>query len=566
MFFPLYREYNENPFAILECLEYNDHSGLLDINNKRNGGVTIDSVRYSFGWATPSGFVNRPNEGYPAPSAEFIDSASHTGWLLPDPSDNEFSIFLDGGTQILFRYFQENGENKIQIRPPIKFRHEEDYFDGTYDGSDYLVNQNLGSAQNIGAVTLHVFHCNRHRYRTYDSWDSPAPAYTMFIRIRSRTGSLGDAIYLCSFADEMLTISDGEQKAPNAPNKTTRRGGMGTGSYPNRVNGERMNVAIRNGSTSYGGNGDGLTYYRLTKSALHAVLNKVYQIGIARDNAYLRQCLVCAYLLPDLAITADTGYGVSVANERVPVGQVEIYDIEHISQPRNAYYDFTNNKDYSVGWDNYTDFTNTKLTLYLPFVGAVNIDVNACQYSRLSVTYYIDVYNGNIVYWVYTRSYDSPTDTLYGVFSGNCAIQIPLYGLGESGSILGKVTNMVNAVATGAAAVMTGNPRMTVKAVGDTMSAIESAIPTYTVERNGTIDTNSVSIQGWRISLKISKPKVLRCDSVQLIGLPSYYKARISELPSGYHVVGAVDVDTISNATAAEKEEIRKILMGGFYK
>lgn len=566
MLFPLYREYNEDPFAILECLEYNDHSGLLDLYNKCNGGVTIDNVRYSFGWTTPSGFANRPNDGYPAPSAEFIDSVSQSGWLLPDPSDNEISIFLDGGTQILFRYFQENGENKIQIRPPIKFRHEEDYFDGVYDGSDYLVNANLGSTQSIGAVTLHIFHCNRHRYRTYDSWEPSAPAYTMFVRIRSRSGSLGDAIYLCSFSDEMLTISDGEKKAPNAPNKTTRRGGMGTGSYPNRVNGERMNVAIRNASTSYGGNGDGLTYYRLTKSALHAVLNKVFQIGIARDNAYLRQCLVSAYLLPDVTIAADTGYGVSVANERIPVGQVEIYDIEHISQPRNAHYDFINNEDYSVGWDNYTDFTNTKLTLYLPFVGSINIDVNACQYSRLSVTYYIDVYNGNIVYWVYTRSYDSPTDTLYGVYSGNCAIQIPLYGVGESGSILGKVTNMVNAVATGAAAAITGNPRMAVKAVGDTMSTIESAIPTYTVERNGTIDTNSVSLQGWRISLKISKPKVLRCDSVQLIGLPSYYKARISELPSGYHVVSAVDVDTIPNATAAEKEEIRRVLMGGFYK
>lgn len=564
MFFPLYREYNENPFAVLECPEFTQR--LYDLTDYHSAIVSIDDTT-KYIWVSSkdgSGYNEIGGQGLPTP--ELIDAASATGWRIPDASDESFYIYFDGGTRVSFKHFVNGNRNVLRIEPAFGIRHVEEYIEGSFGYQTNLFNYDYDPAD-VGSITLHVFHCTTYGFRDYGGYaGNYRPAYVFFIRIRSRGGSLGDPIYLCAFQDDLLTLSDGEQKAPNAPNKTTRRGGMGTGSYPNRVNGERMNVAIRNGSTSYGGNGDGLTYYRLTKSALHAVLNKVYQIGIARDNAYLRQCLVCAYLLPDLTITADTGYGVSVANERVPVGQVEIYDIEHISQPRNAYYDFTNNKKYSVGWDNYTDFTNTKLTLYLPFVGAVNIDVNACQYSRLSVTYYIDVYNGNIVYWVYTRSYDSPTDTLYGVYSGNCAIQIPLYGVGESGSILGKVTNMVNAVATGSAAVMTGNPRMAVKAVGDTMSAIESAIPTYIVERNGTIDTNSVSLQGWRISLKISKPKVLRCDSVQLIGLPSYYKARISEIPSGYHVVGAVDVDTIPNATAAEKEEIRRILMGGFYK
>ena len=564
MLFPLYREYNGEPFAVLECPEFTQR--LYDLKDFSTATVNIDSTPHYFWISRKNGDSGGyDNDGKPTP--ELINAASATGWRIPDVNSDPFYIYFNGGTRISFRHYVNGNVNAIRIEPTFGIRHIEDYVNGTFGYQTALCHYEYNPTD-VGSITLHIFHCTQYGFRDPNwGWEGNyRPAYVMFIRIRSKSGSLGDPLYLCAFQDDLLTLSDGEKKAPNVPNKTTRRGGMGTGSYPNRVNGERMNVAIRNGSTSYGGNGNGLTYYRLTKNALHAVLNKVYQIGIARDNAYLRQCLVCAYLLPDLTITADTGYGVSVANERVPVGQVEIYDLEHISQPRNAYYDFTNNEYYSVGWDNYTDFTNTKLTLYLPFVGAINIDINACQYSRLSVTYYIDVYNGNIVYWVYTRSYDSPTDTLYGVFSGNCAIQIPLYGVGESGSILGKVTNTVNAVATGAAAVMTGNPRMAVKAVGDTMSAIESAIPSYTVERNGTIDTNSVSLQGWRISLKISKPKVLRCDSVQLIGLPSYYKAKISELPTGYHVVGAVDVDTISNATAAEKEEIRRILMGGFYK
>lgn len=571
MFFPLYREYNEDPFAVLECLEYNGHSDLFDIFEKRVGGVTIDDTRYTFGWTIPSGFVSRPNEGYFAPSAEFIDSASQTGWLLPDPFDNEISIFLDGGTQILFRYFQENGENKIQIRPPIKFRHEEEYFDGVYLGDDYLVNENLGNAQNIGAVTLHIFHCNRHRYRAYDSWEPPAPAFTMFVRIRSRSGSLGDAIYLCSFADEMLTISDGEKKAPNAPNKTTRRGGMGTGSYPGRINGDPLTaekVQLLNAYTSYGStNGIGLTFYKMSSGDFNDVVQFAYQIGIVKDNSYIRDCLVTAYKLPIVDVSSQTASTVKLADRSVHGLTTSRILLEHITYPKECVYRFINNEDYSVGWDNYTDFTNTKLTLYLPFVGNINIDVNACQYSTLTVKYIIDCYNGNIVYWVYTQSVDSDTNTLYGIYSGNCAISIPLMGAGQSGSVLGKITNIVSSLATGAVGFAVGSPRLAVNGITGGIQAInDAAFPAYSVNRGGTIDVNSNVMQSLSIRLKISKPNVLRCDSVQLIGLPSYYKAKISELPSGYHVVGAVDVDTIPNATVAEKEEIRNILMGGFYK
>jgi hypothetical protein len=140
-------------------------------------------------------------------------------------------------------------------------------------------------------------------------------------------------------------------------------------------------------------------------------------------------------------------------------------------------------------------------------------------------------------------------------------------GAGQSGSVLGKITNVVSSLATGAIGIAAGSPRLAINGLSSGLQAINDvAFPTYTVNRGGSIDVNSNVMQSLSIRLKISKPRVLRCDSVQLIGLPSYFKAKISELPSGYHVVGAVDVDTIPNATAAEKEEIRRILMGGFYK
>lgn len=566
MFFPLYREYNEDPFAVLECPESTER--LLDLTDYHSATVVIDDTTKYF-WVSSKNNSGFRDDG--APSPELIDAASSTGWRVPDVSDESFYIYLDGGTRIRFKHYQDGNNHRLSIEPVFGIRHVEEYIDGSFGYQNPLCNYAYDPAD-VGSITLHTFHCTTYGFRDFNGWTGNyRPAYTIFIRIRSRSGSLGDPIYLCAFQDDLLTLSDGERKAPNAPNKTTRRGGMGTGSYPGRINGDPLTaekVQLLNAYTSYGStNGIGLTFYKMSSGDFNDVVQFAYQIGIVKDNSYIRDCLVTAYKLPIVDVSSQTASTVKLADRSVHGLTTSKILLEHITYPKECVYRFINNEDYSVGWDNYTDFTNTKLTLYLPFVGNINIDVNACQYSTLTVRYIIDCYNGNIVYWVYTQSVDSSTNTLYGIYSGNCAISIPLMGAGQSGSVLGKITNIVSSLATGAVGFAVGSPRLAVNGITGGIQAInDAAFPAYSVNRGGTIDVNSNVMQSLSIRLKISKPRVLRCDSVQLIGLPSYFKAKISELPSGYHTVGAVDVDTIPNATAAEKEEIRRILMGGFYK
>ena len=566
MFFPLYREYNENPFAILECPESTER--LLDLTDYHSATVPIDDTTKYF-WVSSKNGSGFRNDG--APSPELVNAASMTGWRIPDISDEPFYVYFDGGTRVNFKHYQNDDNNILTIESVFGIRHVEEYVDGSFGYQTPLFSF-VYDPSDVGSITLHVFHCTDYGFRNYDGWvGNYRPAYVFFIRIRSKSGSLGDALFLCAFQDDLLTISDGEKKAPNAPNKTTRRGGMGTGSYPGRINGDPLTakkVQLLNAYTSYGStNGIGLTFYKMSSGDFNDVVQFAYQIGIVKDNSYIRDCLVTAYKLPIVDVSSQTASTVKLADRSVHGLTTSRILLEHITYPKECVYRFINNEDYSVGWDNYTDFTNTKLTLYLPFVGNINIDVNACQYSTLTVKYIIDCYNGNIVYWVYTQSVDSDTNTLYGIYSGNCAISIPLMGAGQSGSVLGKITNIVSSLATGAVGFAVGSPRLAVNGITGGIQAInDAAFPAYSVNRGGTIDVNSNVMQSLSIRLKISKPNVLRCDSVQLIGLPSYYKAKISELPSGYHVVGAVDVDTIPNATAAEKEEIRNVLMGGFYK
>lgn len=566
-FFIYTESYNESPVVTLNCPNMTNR--LYSVPDYNWAFKTELQDRYHIcvfsGGNVNSSFTERDGQGKPTP--ELIEAASSTYWKIPDVDDTptDHTIYINNGTKLVYRHVKLNATtNRFYIKD-VYFLNGGEYVKGNnpYNSMYGYVDYN---SVDIKELHFSVFHCDNFGYRDYDGWaGNYRSSYVFFVR-GVMVGSVTDPLFCAGLEDNIITFSDGDDSAPNKPNKTTNRGGMGIGDYPRRADGERINVAIRNAATTYGGNGRGLTYYQMTTSALHAVLNKVFQIGIARDNKYLRECLVSAYILPIVDISHESANGVSVANERVDVGAVALFTLAHITNTKTATYTFTNNEDYSVGWGNYTDFTNTKLTLYLPFYGSVNIDVNACQYSQLKVCYNIDVYNGNIVYWVYTKSVDSDTDMLYGTYSGNCAIQIPLYGVGESGTILGKVTNTVSALATGALAATTGNPRMIARAVDASLNAATDMIPQYDIDRSGSIDINSTALQGWEIRLKISKPRVLREDSVYLIGLPSYYRATIGELPAGYHQVGAIELDSLTTATAGEKEALKKILERGFWK
>ena len=201
--------------------------------------------------------------------------------------------------------------------------------------------------------------------------------------------------------------------------------------------------------------------------------------------------------------------------------------------------------------------------LFLPFVGSVNIDTSAFQWGTLTVRYIIDVYNGNIVYWVYTKCVDSETDQLYGTYSGNCAIQIPLTGVAENGSMLGKITNTVSNLAVGAASIAAGNP---LGVLGAAQGMINSLTPSYSVDRAGSVDTSGAALDGWRISLKISMPQELQEGTSTLIGRPSYFMEKVENLPTGKHICQGVRVDGIQDATDGEKQKIKQILEGGFYR
>ena len=494
-----------------------------------------------------------------------ISEASGTNWIIPDPDPERVDHFLYtvSGTRIMYQH-RMTGDNTAQfyIETPSLYTGTEYVTPFTDENRDMLI-VNYDRSQSRPELFWIYGDYDGRDYTFYEPiWRGKAliPA----VRLRSiQTGSLSDPIYNGAMSANYIDISAyGTQ--PYKPTRNSRAGGKGVGTYHGRVDGERPDIAARNGVTTFGGSGNGLTYYQLgSVNALHQVVSYAYGLGDVRDNQYVKSSLVAAYLLPVLTIRKSSATGVRIAdktyNSFTPPTSCDLLDLDHISDRKSCWYDFGE----LDGTGDFLDFTRTKFALFLPFVGTINLNANAMQWRRLQVDYYIDAYNGNIVYWVYTQSVDSDTDQLYGTYSGNCAIEIPLCGAGESGTMLGKITNLVSSLGVGAASIAAGNP---VGVVGAAAGVIDSMIPSYYVDRSGAVDTNGTSLDGWRISLKISMPHELRVDSSKLLGRPSYFREQIDALPAGRHVCQGVDVEGIPTATAAEKQQIKMILEGGFYK
>lgn len=551
----------KNRWNILDCWQFttpiSNFSGTYALNE-----VTINNETFKIFLTSQ---VSDTEGDSPGIDADITGSR----FAIPDPRNESFVLYTESGTKIEITHTVSGGTGYVRIKSPSLF-----------DGENYIPSSSLAvpyicSKQYDPSTQkpfLAAFYSEQMIGR--DSSDNsrvwPEQGYGKvyilnIVLINTTSGTwdmgFGDTGVI---SQNILTMSANGDNKPYKPTNNKRVGGRGIGEYHGITDGERPDVADRNGVTTFGGSGQGLTWYRLPSvSRLHDILGYAYGLGSTKDNSYVRASIISAYLLPTLTINTRVIAGVRIAdrtyNSFVPTDLPEVLDVDHISEARECSYDM----EELDGYGDFLDFTRTKFTLFLPFVGSVNIDTSAFQWGTLKVRYIIDVYNGNIVYWVYTKCVDCEKDQLYGTYSGNCAIQIPITGVGENGSMLGKITNTVSNLAVGAASIAAGNP---IGVLGAAQGMINSLTPSYSVDRAGSVDTSGAALDGWRISLKISMPQELQEGTSNLIGRPSYFMEKVKNLPAGKHICQGVRVDGIQDATDGEKQKIKQILEGGFYR
>lgn len=197
----------------------------------------------------------------------------------------------------------------------------------------------------------------------------------------------------------------------------------------------------------------------------------------------------------------------------------------------------------------YTPYTN--ITMYLPFIGYVELRTEDVMKSIVSLKYNIDLLTGSCVAIINVKK-DNMNADLYS-FNGNCAIQLPITGANYSG-ILSTILSAGLAIATKGATASMG-------ALGVVSSiAHGSNIP---IIHGNNATSNYGAMSGKTPFIIINRQSdVSPYNFNNFFGYASSKTTKLSKL-SGYTKVKDVHLDNVNNATDEELDMIYNLLTGG---
>jgi hypothetical protein len=205
---------------------------------------------------------------------------------------------------------------------------------------------------------------------------------------------------------------------------------------------------------------------------------------------------------------------------------------------------------------------NSRASIYLPYIGYREIDINEVRGSRIRLKYNIDMLTGSCVAYLHI-SRDSRGNgdcRIYNnmyFFEGNCLLQIPMFATDNRGA----VQALMNTLGAGVSL-----------ATGNVAGAVTGAVNAVTqqkvaVGRAGTIGSNYGYMSGQEAFIVIERPII----SVPLnFGAYEGWTSNINEKVANLSGYTEIDPDTMwsdnfGHATAEECDMIKTIMNGGVY-
>lgn len=196
----------------------------------------------------------------------------------------------------------------------------------------------------------------------------------------------------------------------------------------------------------------------------------------------------------------------------------------------------------------------TEISLYLPFIGIVPLNVNDIMRSQIHITYGIDVFTGACLAMVEVTR-DANVVNMYQ-YSGVASVEYPLTGTIHTGLISGLLgaAGSIAVLATG------GTATPVVGVLGAAGSAISSGKQSQA--RAGGFSGNAGAMGIKNPYLIIERPQVKTAETFpNLAGFPTNYSVKLGDC-EGHVVVSHVHVEGI-NATQSELIEIENLLQSG---
>lgn len=186
-------------------------------------------------------------------------------------------------------------------------------------------------------------------------------------------------------------------------------------------------------------------------------------------------------------------------------------------------------------------------SIYLPFIGFRDVNINEIMGSEVSINYKIDVYTGTVYASVSTIR-NGIIQVLY-TYEGNCAVQIPLTG-GDRSKLLGGVVGAVAGLAM-------GSP---ITAIGSVAGGIFNGA---TSNKQGSIGANAGAMGIKNPYIIITNTQAYDAYNYnKQYGFPANASIQLGSC-KGYTRVKSVHVGSISNATNEEKQNIDNLLKQG---
>lgn len=492
-------------------------------------------------------------------------------------------VYLSKSLRIGFTYYTYSGQPTIDS-PIIQYK-----YNGAWATIGEAVTDRMTNKIFIG-MQLIICPVNKLDGFFGGTWFSNTHGDCLCVSIVYRNPQqTGNSVSQCivAFSPYELFYNDDELNPAYKKKNISHRGGRGTGTTPA---GDIPSMPIQHINTFLSsvlqGYGEGLSYYKLTTSALSKITSKMYpKIALFEKSAAARrEAFVSLVAIPYPVSTIPNAHNVvHLADSEVSVESGSADWIADIIVELNfGTFDLSGFME-----DTFADVAYTNMTLYLPGVGGINLDPSVCAQGTIKVDAALDCRQGNILYRVLTKSdWDERGYSIYGHFSGNVGVNIPLAGGTGFTDIVKNVAGLgmgLSATAMGMAngfgAAMMGN-----SAAGAISSAMPGAfafdravintvenaitVPHYDLSNN--VDNMVTTFMTPGVRLVISRNRMVNTPNyIDLVGIPTAGSNNangtcVGDFNNHYIKVQSIRLDGL-DMTVGEQQELLALLAKGVF-
>lgn len=213
-------------------------------------------------------------------------------------------------------------------------------------------------------------------------------------------------------------------------------------------------------------------------------------------------------------------------------------------------------------YGDYNDYRNSRIMIYLPFIGYKDLSVTDCMGRSLALYYNIDALTGEIL------AYLKSDGLMIYQWSGNAIMQYPLT-YSSHNTMINSLIGMAGSIASAGVGIASGNVAQGVVSGLTGIANNVSNVFKDDISRSGTLSSDAGWMGGKRPYIYLLRPQRSQASIVDYKlsqGQPSTFFARIGDLDANsYCKMTSIDTPTGLGCLDAEYDMIVNILKEGFY-